>query len=378
MRILFLCTYYHRAMIFRDSMNRLNELGHEVKAFNAVIKGESIHEKYKGIMDDAVIHKECFTKWDRFFYFRKQKKFYNALLSSCDVKNYDMLHSHTLFNGGYVAYKIKKHFGIPYIVSVRNTDMNVFLRIPFYKKISDKIIREAAGVQFLSQPYKEKFIDKYTSNDIKEHVEKKSTIIRNGLESFWLNNKAEVKRIEDKKSIKILSVCKIKKNKNLITTIKAIEKLIKMGYNVKFTVVGQVIDKNVLTCLEKSSFTNVIKFLPKEKLIDIYRDNDIYVMPSIHETFGRVYAEAMSQGLPIIYSKGEGFDGIFEDGSVGYSVPSQDPDYIADCIIKIIENYSDISSRCIEYCEEFDWEKISKKLDIFYKNAFLRAGGDAI
>jgi len=283
-----------------------------------------------------------------------------------------------LFNGGYVAYKINKHFGIPYVVSVRATDINVFLRIPFFRIISDLIIRDASGVQFLSKPYKETFIDKYVRKDMKEDVGKKSIIIGNGLEPYWLNNKAEVKRINDKKFIKILCVCKINKNKNLAVTIKAIDKLIKMGYKIEFTVVGKAIDKEVLTCLKKSSFTKVIDFLPKEELINIYRDNDIYVMPSIHETFGRVYAEAMSQGLPVIYSRGQGFDGIFEDGSVGYSVPSQDPDYIADCIIKIIENYSDISSRCIEYCEEFDWEKISKKLDIFYKNAFLRAGGDAI
>lgn len=378
MRILFLCTYYHRAMIFRDSMDRLNKLGHQVRVFNAVVKGASIDEKYKRIMDDAVIHKECFSKWNRFFYFYKQKKFYDALLRSCDVKTYDIIHAHTLFNGGYVAYKLKKHLGIPYVLSVRNTDINVFLKIPFFKMISDKIITEAAGIQFLSKPYKDIFLNKYTNRGIREDIDKKSTIIRNGLEAFWLNNKADVKKINDKKTIKILCVGKIDKNKNMMTTIKAIEKLIKMGYQVKFTVVGQVVDKNVLASLENSSFTTVINYLPKEKLINIYRDNNIYVMPSIHETFGRVYAEAMSQGLPIIYSKGQGFDGIFEDGTVGYSVPSRDPNYIAECIIKIIDNYSDMSSKCLDYCEEFNWEKITKKMELFYKHAFSRAGGDSI
>ena len=29
-------------------------------------------------------------------------------------------------------------------------------------------------------------------------------------------------------------------------------------------------------------------------------------MPSKHETFGLVYAEAMTQGLPVIYTKNEG------------------------------------------------------------------------
>ena len=41
-------------------------------------------------------------------------------------------------------------------------------------------------------------------------------------------------------------------------------------------------------------------------------------MLSIMETFGLVYAEAMSQGLPIIYTKGQGFDEQFDEGKVGY------------------------------------------------------------
>lgn len=376
MKILFLCTYYHRAMIFRDSMDRLKDSGHSVEAFNAVVKGATIDDKYRKIMDDAVIHRECFTKWDRLFYFRKQSKIYNTIINSCEVNEYDILHSHTLFNGGYVAYKIKKRFGIPYVVSVRNTDMNIFLRIPLFANIANKIISESAGVQFLSAPYKDRFIKKHTKENRKSSVHDKSMVIRNGLEPYWLNNKAETRKIDDSKSINILCVGKIDKNKNLLSTMKAIEILISQGYAVKFTVVGQVVEKEILVNLEKSRFIEVIEYLPKEELLKIYRKNDIYVMPSIHETFGRVYAEAMTQGLPVIYSSGQGFDGIFEDGCVGYSTPSKDPAYIAECILKILHNYSNISSRCLEYCDEFDWNRITEKMDIFYKESLRRAGSD--
>ena len=167
---------------------------------------------------------------------------------------------------------------------------------------------------------------------------------------------------------------KIDKNKNLITTLKAIRKLIEVGYKVEFTVVGQVIDKSVFEALKNSEFTSVIEYLPKEALIEVYRSNDIYVMPSIHETFGRVYVEAMSQGLPVIYSKGQGFDGIFEDGCVGYSVPSYDYHSIAECVVRIINDYSSMSARCLQHCDEFDWNRIAKKIDLFYRQSLLREG----
>ncbi len=366
MKILYLCTYYHRAMIFRDSMDRFENLGHSVRAFNAVVKGARIDDKYKKIMDNAVIHKECFNKWDRFFYFHKQRKFYNALIKSEVVNKYDMVHSHTLFNGGYVCYNLKKKYKLPYVVSVRNTDINVFLKIPFFKNIANKIVNEAAGVLFLSEPYRDEFIDNHVMNKLKSSIRDKSSVVRNGLESFWLENKYQIKTIDDSKTINVLCVGKIDENKNIITTIKALDILKSEGYQVSFTVVGQVMDHKVQKEITQSHYTNVIDYLPKEELIEIYRKNDVYVMPSIHESFGRVYAEAMTQGLPVVYSKGQGFDGIYPDGCVGYSVPSRNPEYISKCIKEIIKNYSAISANCINKCDDFDWKCITNQLEGFY------------
>ena len=39
-------------------------------------------------------------------------------------------------------------------------------------------------------------------------------------------------------------------------------------------------------------------------------------MPSKYETFGLVYPEAMSRGIPIVYTKNQGFDKYFEDGEI--------------------------------------------------------------
>lgn len=372
MRILYLCTYYHRAMIFRNSMDNLIKFGNKIDAFNAVAYNTKIDEKYMPIMDDLVIHKECFNKWDRFFFHLKQLKIYKAMIKECNIKEYDIIHSHTLFNGGYAAYLIHKYFGIPYVVSVRNTDVNVFLRIPIFKRIANKIVKNASGVQFLSVPYKKLFIGKYVSHKIRENVERKSVVINNGLEEFWLQNTAKPKKLYNTKSVRFLCVGKIDKNKNIETTIRALKILSSKGYDVKLTIVGQVLDEDVFNNIRKQSFVNILEYLPKEELLKIYRENDIFIMPSITESFGRVYAEAMTQGLPVVYTKGQGFDGIFEDGSVGYAVPSKDAEYIAECIIKIIEDYNDISSRCINNSSKFDWSLISKKLNNFYLDSLNR------
>ncbi|UPO98527.1 glycosyltransferase family 4 protein (plasmid) [Cetobacterium somerae] len=367
MKILFLCTYYHRAMIFRDLMEALKKIGKNVVAFNAVSYGTKIDKKYENIMDDLVIHRECFSKWDRFFYFYKQKKIFKELIKSVNLKNIEMIHAHTLFNGGYVAYLANKQFKIPYIISVRNTDMNIFLKLPYFKKIANQIIENSLGVQFLSIPYKKLYLEKYCNDNQKIRLEEKSSVIRNGLEEFWINNRLTQEKKIDKFIIKILCVGKIDKNKNLSTTLKAIEILRKVGYEIEFTIVGQVVEKEIFKILKTKNFVKLIKYLNKEELLEVYRKNDIFVMPSINETFGRVYAEAMTQGLPVIYSKNQGFDEIFEDGYIGNAVPSMDADYIAKKILEIKDNYELISKRCIENSGMFNWKNIAAELNNFYK-----------
>ena len=368
MKILYFCTYYHRAMIFRDSMNMLAKMGHEMSAFNAVAYNTTIEDKYKSIMDSSVMHTECFYKWDRLFYHLKQHKIKQALLKSCNVKEFDLIHSHTLLNGGYALYQIKKRFGVPYIVSVRDTDINTFLKFPLFPKIANKIVKEASGIQFLSYSYRDLFIDKYINPELKNEALKKSTVIGNGLEEFWLINKAAPKNLEDKRRIKILSVGSIEKRKDPLTTVNAVKELIDKNYSIQLTFIGQVINKSLLKKINKYSFVTVIPFTAQEELINLYRSNDIFILPSITETFGRAYAEAMSQGLPIIYTKGQGFDGNFTDGDVGFAVPGKDSSYIADSVIKILTDYSNMSCRCIEKCSQFDWEQLAHRLSDFYQN----------
>jgi len=83
--------------------------------------------------------------------------------------------------------------------------------------------------------------------------------------------------------------------------------------------------------------------------------------------FGLVYPEAMTQGLPVIYSKGQGFDKQFVEGTVGYLVNSKNEEEIADRIIDIMGNYETISRNCIQLSDKFDWAKIAGEYERVYQ-----------
>lgn len=373
MRILYFCTFYHRALLFRQQIDALNDRGHKVQAFNSAKYGEGIADKFKSIMDDIVIHTECWNKLDRAMFFPRQWKIENKLQKSYNLKKFDLLHSHLLLSSGYSAMRMKKKYGIPYVISIRVTDLTGFIKIPYFKKLAAKIIKEASGVIFLSVAHKQQLFDLLRNSIDVKTIEEKCAIIGNCIENFWCDNSKTVpKRFERGKNIHILSVAKILPVKNLPVAAQSVEILKRRGYNADLTIIGEVQDQKEYERLKKYSCVKICPFMSKEELIDAYGASDIFLLPSVNETFGRVYIEAMTQGLPVLYTENQGFDKNFPDGEVGYSIPSDEPERIADKVECILSNYEEISKNCLKDCRLFYEETIIDRLEQFYQRALNR------
>jgi glycosyltransferase involved in cell wall biosynthesis len=59
----------------------------------------------------------------------------------------------------------------------------------------------------------------------------------------------------------------------------------------------------------------------REKLMTLYRDADVYVMPTFSDTFGMVFLEAMSHGLPVVALNRAYTRDIVSDGVTGLLAP---------------------------------------------------------
>ena len=99
----------------------------------------------------------------------------------------------------------------------------------------------------------------------------------------------------------------------------------------------------------------------KESIKAFYDQADIFVMLSHRETFGTVYIEALSQGLPVLYTKGQGIDGYFEEGSVGYGCDPVDVSDAVDKVIRIANSYTSMSKQCIMASRQFCWEIVANQ-----------------
>ena len=346
----------HRNMI--QEMNRIKGINNYVFA--------AVGEDVNGNQSDKIVASKCLNRIDRLFFFHKSKKIRNRLNNTFNIEDFDIVHAYTLFTDGYVAYRINKKYHIPYVVAIRDTDINSFLKYKKYlKPLARKILNNTKYIFFLSDSYK-LLLTKLLYNKENYPFESKTVIVPNGIDNFWLENIND-KKENLKKEVNVIYVGTICKRKNITTTLQALNLLRNKGYSINYTAVGPIQDKVVYNSIINEKNACYIEKKSKEELIKIYRENDIFVMPSHNETFGIVYAEAMSQGLPVIYTKNQGFDNQFEDGEVGFHVDDKDYIDVANKIEMVIKDYERISRNCIKNVQKFNWKTIVEKYVELYK-----------
>lgn len=322
-----------------------------------------------------------FSNIDRWFFFNKERKVMRALKNRLSGKSFNMIHAHTLFSEGYLAYKLHKESGIPYIVAVRNTDINVFFKYRKYLHgLGCEILKNADRIVFLTSVYEQKLFDKYIPQKFKDELKSKIVIIPNGIDSLFLNNMAQPRSRVSENKLNVITVGMVNKNKNQTYICDQLEKYqndnpdIIVSYK-NFGIIRFERDKKYAALLNKYPFAERCEPKSHMELIEEYRKADIFALLSKTESFGIVYAEAISQGLPILYTKGEGFDTQFDDGIVGHAVDlSKNGDFVQK-LESILKDYEGFSKRALEGASKFDWKKIGRRYSELYAEVIQANGG---
>ena len=114
-------------------------------------------------------------------------------------------------------------------------------------------------------------------------------------------------------------------------------------------------------------------WLDHQKIVKVYQDMDICVIPSLwEEPFGMVATEAMACGKPVVASKAGGLRDSVEDGVTGFHFPPGDSDTLAEKIDILLDDPSlreKMGGAGRERAERlFDWERI---VDFYCEKIFV-------
>ena len=84
----------------------------------------------------------------------------------------------------------------------------------------------------------------------------------------------------------------------------AIETLVRQGHDVHLSIAGDgPLRAHLQDEANRRGIQDRIEFLgwiPRDQMLDTYRDADLFVFPSLHDSSGNVVLEALSRGLPVV------------------------------------------------------------------------------
>jgi len=126
--------------------------------------------------------------------------------------------------------------------------------------------------------------------------------------------------------------------------------------------------------LERMEFVNT---LYGERKWQAYRDADLFVLPTRHENFGLVVAEALAAGTPAIVTKGAPWSGVESHGAGWWIDIGVDP--LVACLENALSLHSEVLSEMgwkgrDWMAEEFSWERVGHRMAETYR--WIINGGD--
>ena len=270
------------------------------------------------------------------------KKIYNAEKSGLfKINSPHLIHSHKLTFDGYVGYRLAVDHNVPLIVTIRQTDTMVFYRKPGLIKYFKPLIRKCAKIIYLIPRITFRLKEQVGDEFFEKHIKDKLVFLPNVVERKIDNAKKDIIKGS------FVTVLRMDKEpvlrKNIKRLLLAFKELNGTEFKLRIIGTGDYMYK-VKKWVDKLELKDRIIFVGKveNNMIDEhYASAEAFLLPSISESFGMVYAEALMNGTPIMYSNNRlGFDGVFEGVGTGVDPLS---------ISSIVEGIKNLSSNSVNY-----------------------------
>ncbi len=98
---------------------------------------------------------------------------------------------------------------------------------------------------------------------------------------------------------------------------------------------------------------------------------DLFVLPSLSESFGIVQIEALACGKPVVATRNGGSEEVLISDEYGLLVEPANPEDLAEKIIVALDREWD-TDKILAYAEQFTWENIAKKIVGVYEQVLGR------
>lgn len=276
------------------------------------------------------------TKWQLIIYAWKAYFFARKLLRQ---QSYDVTHSFFGVPCGVISYLIKKEYKIPYVVSLRGADVPGYSErfANLYTILTPIILRVWKHARYVVTNSKG-----LTTLAQKSAPKQNFLQIVNGVDTqFYVPGTRSVH--DRRKEFRILLASRLSRRKGFRYAIDAFAELFDLYPHIRMRIAGG--EGNAMEELKaqvkryqldgRVIFTGLYT---KEESPYIYRDADVFVMPSLNEGMSNNLLEALASGLPVLMTPTGGAEELVRDGENGFLIKMHDMHSIVSHLKTLIEN----------------------------------------
>jgi teichuronic acid biosynthesis glycosyltransferase TuaC len=301
----------------------------------------------------------------------------NALKNFIKKKkiSFDLIHAHFTWPSGAVAIPLKREFKVPVVITEHT-------HLTLYKELKNK---------------DRHYLTTWNNCDAIIRVKKMDIplFIRAGIPGkkiFYVTNGYDPKKYFPISMTDARNVVKIGLEKRIILNISRLFE--EKGQKYLIEAMASVVKKNPeIICYIggsgplKNKLQKQINYLNLEKnvmLIGLIPDNlmslwmnacDLFIFPSLSESFGIVQLEALACGKPVIATKNGGSEEVIIPNEQGFIVEPANPEELAEKILLALDQDWD-GRKILTYAERFTWERIAKDIIDVYLHV-LKQGSNS-
>jgi teichuronic acid biosynthesis glycosyltransferase TuaC len=294
-------------------------------------------------------------------------KVVNKIIKDYDI-NFDLIHAHFVYPSGYVGTNLKKKHDKPLIITAHGHDI---YELPFIDiEWNSKIKRTLSNSNHVITPSRK-------CSQILMRIDvaaEKISVIPNGydLNSFIkmpINEARLLLNLPISKKI-ILSVGNLEPVKGHKYLIESMKKIHEIDNNILCVIVGSGGSKKSLerTIIENnlSQCVRLVGVIPHNQIPLWMNACDVFILPSLSESFGIVQIEAMACGKPIVATLNGGSEEIIINDKLGILVEQMDIDGIEKAIVEALSKKWD-NAYITEYSKQFNWNNIAVEIERIYE-----------
>ena len=272
---------------------------------------------------------------------------------------------------GFSARKFKKKTNVPFLLTLQEGDPIDYIlhKVRFVKKQFKEIFLLADGLQAISTYLFDWGKDMGFVGAVAE-------VVPNGVDVARFTKKyTDEELVAVRKSFGFEENAKILVTASRLVVKNDVESVIKalplLAKDVCFVICGTGdLDERLAGLAKELGVFDRVTFLGNqshEELPKILHASDAFVRPSITEGLGNAFLEAMAVGLPTIGTRVGGIPDFLEDGKTGFFCEVQNPQSIADTIVRIqhlsAEEKKHIHNNAMEVItQRYNWEYISGRM----------------